>query len=311
MLSGPNFVTSLNAPIFAIAGYYTDSDRLQHVIAAAKDGKVYQVLWISSELVPGGSFSPASVKTLWHFDSRPQTIAAFFTPDDNYHHAVASTSDGKLYELWFKLREAPQPKDLTYTISSFQLSKGMASFYSPCDDLRHVVLVNQNGQPVDITWKPNSPTTSVSITIPPSSIQIASLSGFLSKDENPNNRHIIVAQNDTGQIYDIAYPDEKHVKQNPIITSFNEPVKNVTAFFSSDTNDRHIVVLTQANFLRDLAYPTYYASGGTLRRTELTSPALANVADITSFYGAHDRLRHVVYATTDGDLYEFTYTSQG
>ena len=306
MLSGPNFVTSLNTPIFAIAGYYTDYDGMQHVIAAAKDGNVYQVGWISSELEP---YHPPADK-LGHFDNIT-TIAGFFTPDDNYHHAVASTGDGKLHELWFKPGESPHKTDLPYNISGFHASKGMASFYSPCDNLRHVVLVDRNGRPVDITWKANSPTNGVPIAVPPTDSQIASLSGFLSRDENPNNRHIIVARNDTGQIYDIAYPDENHVDQNCIMTSFHEPVQNVTAFFSSDTNYRHIVVLTQVNFLKDLAYPPSYVSGGALGGTQLTSSALANVADITSFYTPHDRLRHVVYATRDGNLYEITYMSQG
>jgi hypothetical protein len=304
MLNGPNLVTSMNTPIFAIAGYYTDYDGLQHVIAAAKDGNVYQVRWISSELEP---YHPSADK-LGHFDNIA-TIAGFFTPDDNCHHAVASTSDSKLHELWFKPGESPHQTDLPYNISGFHPSKGMASFFSLCDNLRHVVIVDRDGHPMDITWKANAPTNGVPITIPLTVSQIASISGFLSKDENPNNRHIIVAQNDTGQIYDIAYPDENHVGQNSVRTSFHEPVQNVTAFFSSDTNYRHIVVLTQANFLKDLVYPPY--SSVALGSTQLTSSALANVADITSFYSAHDQFCHVVYATKDGNLYEITYTSQG
>lgn len=312
MLSGPNKVAIFPTSVFAIAGYYTDYDHLQHVVAATTNGDVYEVHWDPmtldpSEVAPG---NPPADK-LGHFDNLT-TIAGFFTPDDNYHHAVASTSDGKLHELWFKPSASPHQTDLPYTISGFHPGKGMASFFSPCDNLRHVVLVDRNGHPVDITWKANSPTNGVPITIPPTISQIASLSGFLSRDENPNTRHIIVARNDTGQIYDLAYPDENHVGQTPIITSFGEPVRNVTAFFSSDTNDRHIVVLTQANVLKELAYPPYYVSGGAPPgSTQLTSSALANVADITSFYSPHDRLRHVVYATKDGNLYEITYTSQG
>ncbi len=308
MLSGPNYVTSFNTSIFAIAGYYTDYDGDQHVIAAARDGDVSQVIWDPSELAPG--YHPR-VDRLWHFDNMV-TIAGFFTPDDNYHHAVATTSDGKLHELWFKRGEAPPHKtDLPYDMSGFHPKKGMASFYSPCDDLRHVVIVDRNGHPVDITWKANSPTSGIPLTIAPADSQIASISGFLSKDENPNTRHIVVAQNDTGQIYDIAYPSENNVGQNYVLTSFNEPVQNVTAFFSSDTNYRHIVVLTSTNFLKDLAYSPYHVSGVYTGSIQLISPALANVADITSFYSAHDQLCHVLYVTGDGNLYEITYTSHG
>jgi hypothetical protein len=111
---------------------------------------------------------------------------------------------------------------------------------------------------VDITWKANNPTKGKAITIPPSGGQIASISGFLSRDENPNNRHIVFAQNKTGEIYDTAYPNEDKVGQHYVKTM---------------------------------------------------SPALANIADITSFYSARDQLCHMVYATRDGNLYEITYKS--
>jgi hypothetical protein len=317
MLSGPNYITSINHGIKGIAGYYTDDDSWQHVIAAAEDGYVYEVHWDPNELAPG--YQPSAEKLEGHFgDSPVVTIAGFFTPDDKYHHAVACTKDGKVHEIYYKLDELPHTNTtvLPYPpISSFDPSKGMASFYSPGDDLRHVVIVDGMGNPVDITWKGHHPTNGIGITIPPTDSQVASISGFLSNDANPNTRHIIVARNDTGQIYDIAYADEQHVPRDIrgqdhvyVKTTFHEQVRNVTAFFSSDTNYRHIVVFTQANLLKDHAYD---ANGGNLRSTQLTSSALANVADITSFYNAHDQLRHVLYATYDGSLYEITYTSQG
>ena len=287
MLNGPNKVAIFGTSVFAIAGYYTDYDHLQHVVAAANNGDVYELHWDPmtldpSEVAPG--YPP--VGRLWHFDSMV-TIAGFFTPDDNYHHAVVGTrvagnSDGTLHELYFRLGEAPNSRDPLYHINSFDPNKGMASFYSPCDDLRHVVIVDRNGHPVDITWNKQQAPKGSGIVIPLTDSQIASISGFLSKDENPNTRHIVVAQNDTGQIYDIAYPGENNVSQNYVLTSFNEPVQNVTAFFSSDTNYRHIVVLTRTNFLKDLAYPTYHVSGVYTGSIQLISPALANVADITS-----------------------------
>jgi hypothetical protein len=317
MVSEPNYVTSISihTSIFAIAGYYTDYDGLQHVIVAEKDGNVYEVHWDASELAPG--YHPPAQR-LGYFGNSLVTIAGFFTLDDNYHHAVAGTDDGKLHQLYYKLNETPNRNDLDYPpISSFDPSKGMASFYSLGDNLSHVVIVDRMGNPVDITWNAHHPPNGKGITIPPTDSQVASISGFLATDDT--SRHIIVARNDTGQIYDIAYPDEQHIPQSIlgqdnvyVKTTFNEPVKNVTAFFSSDTNHRHIVVLTKENRLKDHAYDRY---GGNFRSTLLTSstssPLPNNVADITSFYNAHDQLRHVLYATQDGSLYEITYTSQG
>ena len=183
----------------------------------------------------------------------------------------------------------------------------MAGFYSSGDDLRHIVVVDTHGNPVDITWKSNYPTNGKTITIPPTSSLIASISGFLATDDS--SRHIIVALK-TGEVYDIGYPDvpPSTVSPRSVIKNFNEPLKNVTAFFNPDSNFRHIVVLTVDGKLKDHGYNTR----GDTTDTQLTSSALANnVADITSFYNAHDHLRHVLYVTQDGNLYEITYACQG
>src|SRR5207244_2969033 len=114
------------------------------------------------------------------------TIAGFFTPDDKSHHAVVGTSDGKLHELYYKLGESPSKADLPSDISGFQARCGMASFYSPYDYLRHVVIIDRMGKLEDITWRSALHPENHTITIPLSANQIASISGFVSHDENPN-----------------------------------------------------------------------------------------------------------------------------
>ncbi len=320
MLNGPNYITYFPTSILGIAGYYTDYDGWQHVIAAADDGNVYQVTWDPPEVAPG--YPPHPIDPLWHYNGGLQTIAGFFTPDDSYHHAVVGTQnpdtrDYELHEIWYKLAELPHTNTTVLPYHSrFEPKKGMAGFYSSCDNLRHVVVVDGNGNPVDITWKANQPLNSKTITIQPNISQVASISGFLSRDENPNTRHIIVARNDTGEIYDIDYPDKDHVPGDIsghdnvyVKTTFGERVKNVTAFFSSDTNYRHIVVLTQQNWLKDHAYDIHG-----INRPPIQLVHDANVVDMTSFYSAHDQLCHVLYVTKDSNLYnlyEITYTSQG
>ncbi|HWZ20123.1 MAG TPA: hypothetical protein VNW73_15090 [Ktedonobacteraceae bacterium] len=322
MVSGPNRIAIFGSSIFAIAGFYTDYDRLQHVVAASDNGNVFEVHWDPvtldpSEVAPG--YPP--VKQLGHFDNSV-TIAGFFTPNDKYHHAVVGTRDGNLHEFYYRLDESlhiteTHKTDLPLSfISGFHSGCGMASFYSPYDNLRHVVIVDSMGKLEDITWISALSPVRQPITIPLSVNQIASISGFLSHDENPNTRHIIVAQNDHGQIYDIDYPDENHVPstvgQDYVKTRFDYPVRNVTAFFSSDNNYRHIVVLTRElgqDWLKLRAYDTYGCHLIEKPPISLTSIP-GNVADSTSFYNAHDQLCHVLCATQDGSLYEFTYTSQ-
>ena len=71
MINAPTFITNLNTnSIFAIAGYYTDFDGFQHVIAATKDGNVYEVHWSQSTL--------PTVRNLYNFGSSLVNITGFF-----------------------------------------------------------------------------------------------------------------------------------------------------------------------------------------------------------------------------------------
>jgi len=93
MINAPAKITSINTNnIFAIAGYYTDFDGLQHVIAATQDGNVYEVYWNQSTL--------PTVRNLYNFGTSLVNITSFFTPDDNFHHAVGITNDRTLHELY-------------------------------------------------------------------------------------------------------------------------------------------------------------------------------------------------------------------
>jgi hypothetical protein len=187
--------------------------------------------------------------------------------------------------------------------------KGAAGFYSPGDTLRHVVLVDTMGNPIDISWNGQQPPRASKITISPTDTQVASISSFVSVDGNAC--HIIVEGRDW-RIYDIDFADEAHipqtVDQSYVRTSFNEPVKNVTAFFSADNNYRHVVVLTQSDLLQGNAYDIQVNQVGIPLPF---STLLSDVQDFTSCYSSFDDLRHVILATHGGDLYEITYTSQG
>jgi hypothetical protein len=324
MVNGPTLVTQLNINVLGIAGYYTEQDRTQHVIVASTSGDVSEVHWSPSP-------SPATVTRMANYGTHLAAIGGFCSPrpplDDGFQHAIPATADpataeGTLRELYFQSPQAPQVRDPLSLVHSFAPAKGLAGFSSPSDGepfdhpfdqpLRHVVVVNQSGNLLLITWDAHHQPTIKQIVIPPTVDQIASISGFLASE-----RHIIVARSDNGDIYDIHFPNlhrvPPFVDQHAVLISFKESVRNVTAFFNSDTNYRHVVVLTDTNLLRDHAYNTVgsYDTVGSQSDTLLTQSPLSNVADITSYYTAYDHLRHVIFATYDGDLFEITYGSQG
>ncbi|GAC1425947.1 MAG: hypothetical protein NVSMB54_11420 [Ktedonobacteraceae bacterium] len=300
-LSQPAVVAHINGTILGISGYYTDDTRTQHIIVATTDGNVYEVHW-------NQTVTPTVSTSFAHFNGL-SSIAGFYSPDDTFEHTITSTADGNLHELYFKEPGSAQRRDPLIYLNSLFPANGMAGFYSSGDNLRHVIVANRNGNPLDITFSQQQAPGALESKTSVTNAEIASLSGFFAPSDN--SRHIIMALKN-GDVYDIDYPDQQHVPatvgQNFLRVRFNEPVMNVSAFFSSDTNFCHIVVLTAGGQLHD---HSYQLQTGEQRSTQLTSAPLSRVADITSYYTAYDGLRHVVFATTDGNLHEITYTSAG
>jgi hypothetical protein len=302
MPTPPTVFAHIPGDILGIAGYYTADDSTQHVIAATTDGNLYEVHW--NQNVP-----PTAPLGFAHFHV-PICVSGFYSPDDKSQHAIVATSDTTLHEVYFQQANAPHHRDHFIHLDSLYGRNGMAGFYSPGDNFRHVVTVDTFGNLQDVTFNAQQPPTVTHITTPFTNTDIASLSGFLAT--NDSSRHIIFAlTNATGDVYDISFPDQSHVPSstgsNPPRTQFNQALVNVTAYFSPDTNYSHIVALTTGGILYDHAYNIV----GDKRSTQLTSTPISNVADITSYYSAYDNIRHVIFATTDGNLHEITYTSQG
>jgi len=302
MPTPPTVFAHIPGNILGIASYYTTHDSTQHVIAATTDGNLYEVHWNQNT-------SPTTPLKFADFNA-PICVSGFYSPDDKNQHAIVATSDTTLHEVYFQQANAPHLHDPLIHLNNIYSANGMAGFYSPGDNFRHVVTIDTAGNPQDITFNAQQPPTITHITTPFTNADIASISGFLAT--NDSSRHIIIALiNATGDVYDISFPDQYHVPSsigsNYLITQFNEALVNVTAYFSSDTNYCHIVALTASGTLYDHAYNT----AGDRRSTQLTSTPLSNVADITSYYSAYDKIRHVIFATRDGNLQEITYTSQG
>ncbi|GAC1655115.1 MAG: hypothetical protein NVS4B12_27460 [Ktedonobacteraceae bacterium] len=300
-LSQPATIAHINGNILGISGYYADNTSTQHVLVATHDGNLYEVHW-------NQTVRPTVSNSIAHFNVL-SSITGFYSLDDSFEHAIASTEDGTLHELYFTQPSSVQRRDPLIHLNSVFPANGMASFHSPDDNLRHVIIANRNGNPLDITYNAQQTPSALESKTSVTNADIASFSGFFAPIDN--SRHIIMALKN-GDVYDIDYPDQHHVPatvgQNFLRVRFNEQVVNVTAFFSSDTNFCHIVVLTAGGILRDYSYNL---STGEQRNTQLTSGALTNIADITSYYTAYDGFRHAVFATTDGNLHEITYTSAG
>lgn len=157
MVNGPTLVKQLNINVLGIAGYYTEDDQTQHVIAASTSGDVSEVHWRSGP-------SQATVTHMKNYGSHLVAIGGFYSSDDNFQHAIPATDDGTLRELYFQPPQLPGVRDPLYHVDNFAPAKGLASFSSPDqgfdDALRHVVVVNQSGNLLHIIWNAQQQPTS-------------------------------------------------------------------------------------------------------------------------------------------------------
>jgi len=67
------------------------------------------------------------------------SVAGFFTPDDNFRHAIVATQDGKVTEIFFN----PQQGRGQAVIGNFNNIVSVGGFYSDDDKFRHAIVAAQ------------------------------------------------------------------------------------------------------------------------------------------------------------------------
>src|SRR6185503_13252693 len=154
----------------------------------------------------------------------------FYTPDDEFRHAIIGTRDGGVTELFYH----PDLGEGRVRVADQTGLRDLAGFWSDDDRYRHVITAREGGEVWEIFFHPSSGIGQVKIATVPGAARVA---GFYSDDDH--YRHAIVATAG-GEVIEIFYhPD--HGQGQVTLGTFSGLV-DIGAFYSPDDQRRHVIV---------------------------------------------------------------------
>ena len=284
-------LTHIDGDIYGVAAYYTDNDRIQHAVVATKDGSLYEIHWSRGA-------AASSPQKLTHFNGLA-CLAGFFSPDDNYQKVIVGSDVGNLHEVYFHQPENPSFRSpLIHLKSIAGMRIGMAAFYTPDDNLRHAVIVDEDGELHEAFWSSQQEPDAEDFATQFDLKDITGIAGFYTPDDNARN--IIVALKN-GSLYDVHYISKQKTASTDFLTQFDGGLVNVAAFFAADTYDRHIIALNAKGDLFDYVRTAQSDVG----KAQVAS--FDHIVDMAAYYSAYDNYRQIVVATHDGNIHEVCY----
>jgi len=218
-------------------------------------------------------------------------VAGYFTPTDKFRHAIVSTKEARVFEIFFNPLVG---KGQSY-FGTFPSIAGIGAFFSPDDNNQHILVGRTDGFIEEIFFKPNQ----IGFATPIVRIDgIIGLDAFYTDDDR--FRHVIVATN-SGAISEIFYGPTigSHISTPPLATFAN--IVGIAAFYTPDDNFRHVIVATADGRLNEIFY---HPSSGTGIAALVQIP---DIVAISGFYTADDKIRHVLVVTKNGDVIEVFY----
>ena len=221
------------------------------------------------------------------------SLGSYFTPNDGYRHAIVSTSDGEIHEVFYN----PKTGTGNAKLAHFCGIRHLSAFYTPDDGFQHPIIVTDTGDIFEIYYKPGEFHVTSSLANFPG---IVALSGFYAADDR--TRILIVGQGN-GQIHEVFYRPSIgiHVTQ-PALATF-PGLTHIAAFYTGDDKFRHAIVATIDG---DITEVFYHPTIG----VQVSKPPLANfqnVVSLAAFYAEDDRMRIVIVATGDGAIHEIFF----
>ena len=261
----------------------------------------------------------------------------FFTPDDDFRHAIVGTRDGGVTELFFH----PDKGEGRARIADQRGLLDVAGFWSDDDGYRHAITATDDGNIWEIFFNPSTGIGRALLGNIPGALRVA---GFYSSDDQ--YRHAIVAT-DVGEVFELYF---QPTKAGGWASLGNFPgLVDIGAFYSPDDQYRHVIVgqadgtVSEIYFNPDVGiFSTtigsvpgltrvsgYYATDDAFfnRRSSVAAddgriheiryhPAFGimrvvlfneEVVDIGSFFSGDDGYRHAILAADDGDVQELFF----
>lgn len=221
------------------------------------------------------------------------SLGSFFSPDDGDRHAIVSTSDGEVHEIFY----SPRTGIGNATLAAFCGIRHLGAFCTPDDGLRHAIVGRDTGDIFEIYFKSGAINVTGSLANFPNMV---ALSGFYAADDR---MRILIVGQDNGQIHEVFYNPGAgiHVTQPQLVTF--PGLTHVAAFYTGDDTVRHVIVATRDGNITEVFYNPSIG-------VHVSEPPLANFPNIVSlsaFYAEDDHMRIVIVGTGDGAIHEIFY----
>jgi len=218
----------------------------------------------------------------------------FYTPDDEFRHAIIGTRDGGVTELFYH----PDLGEGRVRVADQTGLRDLAGFWSDDDRYRHVITAREGGEVWEIFFHPSSGIGQVKIATVPGAARVA---GFYSDDDH--YRHAIVATAG-GEVIEIFYhPD--HGQGQVTLGTFSGLV-DIGAFYTPDDQRRHVIVGQADGTVTEI----YFHPSTGVETAEIGRvPGLTRVS---GYYAADDGFfdRRAAIAADDGRIHEIRYHPQ-
>jgi hypothetical protein len=224
------------------------------------------------------------------------SLGSYFTPDDKNRHAIVSTIDGEIHEIFFN----PNTTVGNATLGSFCGLRFLTAFYAGDDKLQHPVVATSSGDIFGISFKPGKFQMTGSVA---NVANMVAFSGFYAGD---NHMRTLIAG--TGEsIQEITFDSKNKISYARTLPGSFPGLTHVCGFYCDDDHSRHVIVSNSRGDITDLRY----ASGANAQPVSVPLGQFEDVISITGFYTANDKTRVVIVASAEGDLFEITYPQHG
>ena len=310
--------------IYGLAGYYSECEKMQHVVVATTDGRLHELHWnwrIHPFSYSPLLSSPGSAPVQFSDNqgrNRIHSLSGFYTSDDHFQHVIIATGDRALHEVYFT---DPQHVNLRSPLVQLPAPAGdhigQAGFYDFGADLRTVIVGGANYVLYEVAWNAGvapSPSYLLNLSTLSQSThpEVAAIAGFydlsfLSEGVPFVSKNVIVAMKN-GEIYDVRSEGTSPgggSTTTEFVTRFSPPLVNEAAFVETETHCRHVIALQANGQLYDYSYTPEQVSG----QAQTPLVRIDNVVDIVGYYSAYDSTCHVIAGTSEanGKLHDVSY----
>jgi hypothetical protein len=294
MLSEPELLAVIDDIVAGgVAGFYSDIDKLNHVIVGTSDRDVHHLFWST------GGGGEVGKEVLAQFGTNIVRLAAYYADVDNHNHVTISNNLDNVHELFWQLGPVDQRFIATFTDGSgINFIVGVAGFYSDSDQHQHIIVGMFNGIVHEIFWTTGQVDQRILAGIDSTKVAIA---GYYADIDKLN--HVIVGARD-GKVHHLFWVLGNGQVTEEVLTEFNfNTIVGVAGFYSDIDQHNHVIVSTKDGKVHELFWQL-----GPVNQGVLTQFGANTIVGVAGFYSDIDQHQHVIVGINDGKVYDLKHT---